>query len=99
MRLTNIQHQKIKKIINNILGSQVNIILFGSRTDDSKKGGDVDILVELSETVDNPALLAARLSVKISNIMYGRKVDIIISAPNLDLLPVHKQAHLTGIIL
>jgi hypothetical protein len=43
--------------------------LFGSRLDDGAKGGDVDPMFELPEPVDNPALLAAQLSARISRAM------------------------------
>ena len=60
-------------------------------------GGDVDILLEMSNNSKNPAWLAARISAKISRIMMGRKVDVLILAPNLKELPIHEQAKLTGI--
>jgi predicted nucleotidyltransferase len=99
MRITNKQRQGIKNIVTTIAGSQATIILFGSRVDDSKKGGDVDILVDLKSPVSNPALLAATLSAEISSLMLGRKVDVVLEAPNLNYLAVHKYAHLNGITL
>ena len=99
MRITKEQQQAIKNIITTIAGSQATGILFGSRADDSKKGGDVDILVVLKSPVTNPALLAATLSAKISRLLWGRKVDIVLQAPNLEYLPVHKYAHINGVML
>ena len=99
MRINQKQHDGIKKIVKLLAGSQAVVILFGSRVDDAKKGGDVDLLVEIPDYVDNPALLTAKLSVKISNLMFGRKVDVLLSAPNLDYLPIHKYARLNGVIL
>lgn len=99
MRISQKQHDDIKEIVSQLAGPEAVVTLFGSRVDDAKKGGDVDLLVELSNHVDNPALLSAKLSVKISNIMFGRKVDVLLSAPNLDYLPIHKYARLNGIVL
>ena len=99
MRITLIQHQAIRKIVAEIVGEDADIILFGSRVDDNKRGGDLDLLIELRFVVDNPAWLAARLSAKISRIMAGRRVDILLSAPNLVELPIHKQSKLTGVYL
>lgn len=99
MRISQKQHDDIKEIVSQLAGSQAVVTLFGSRVDDAKKGGDLDLLVELSNHIDNPALLSAELSVKISNIMFGRKVDVLLSAPNLDYLPIHKYARLNGIML
>ena len=99
MRISTKQQQDIKKIVNQLAGSQAIVTRFGSRVDDTKKGGDVYILVELADSVDSPALLASKLSVKISNLMFGRKVDVLLSAPNLDSLTIHKHARLNGITL
>ena len=66
---------------------------------DSAKGGDLDLFLELPEAVDNPAMLAAKLSAKVSRRMNGRKVDVLISAPNLKTLPIHEVAHREGKLL
>ena len=73
--------------------------LFGSRLDDNARGGDVDLLVEVDEPVDQPALLEAKLSAQVSKSMHGRKVDVIIKAPNLLELPIHSIALSEGIRL
>lgn len=49
-------------------------------------------MIELSEPVDNPALMAARMSAQVSRILQGRKVDVLLSAPNLMRLPFHDIA-------
>ena len=44
MRLTNKEQNIIQQTILNIFGKS-NIYLFGSRVDDNKKGGDIDLLI------------------------------------------------------
>jgi hypothetical protein len=58
-------------------------------------------MLELTEPVDNPALLAAKFSAKVSRLMHGRKVDVILSVPNLMLmcLPLHNLALKEGRLL
>lgn len=51
MRLSNRLCQIIKSSINESFGD-VNIYLFGSRTDDSKFGGDIDIAIETNISRD-----------------------------------------------
>jgi len=99
MRLTENQIQIIRQLACQIAGEQVRVRLFGSRLDDTALGGDIDLMLELPEPVDNPALLAAQMSAKISRAMHGRKVDILLSAPNLMHLPIHDIAFKEGKLL
>ncbi len=66
---------------------------------DDARGGDVDLMLELDEAVAEPAQLAARLAVRVSRAMDGRKVDVLVKAPNLLLLPIHAVALAEGIRL
>ncbi len=99
MRITQIQREAIRKITAEVVGDDAVVTLFGSRVDDNKRGGDLDLLVELPHAIDNPAWLAARLSARISRLMAGRSVDVLLSAPNLMNLPIHEQAKLEGVRL
>lgn len=55
MRLTPTQIATIKDATAEIFGDDARVWLFGSRADDSRRGGDVDLMVETAETPDNPA--------------------------------------------
>lgn len=99
MRLTDDQTQAIRQLVRQIAGNQARVRVFGSRLDDTAHGGDLDLLLELAEPVDNPALMAARLSAQVSRAMDGRKVDVLLSAPNLMRLPIHDMAFKEGQLL
>ena len=99
MRLTDHQAQSIRQLALQVAGSHARVRLFGSRLDDSARGGDLDLMLELPEPVANPALLAARLSAQVSRLMHGRKVDVLLSAPNLMRLPIHDMAFKEGKLL
>lgn len=64
MRLTSDQTQIIRQLAREVAGDQSLVRVFGSRLDDAARGGDVDLLVEIAEPVNNPALIAARLSAR-----------------------------------
>ena len=44
MRLTNSEHETLKNSVQT-LDENAQVFLFGSRVDDSKKGGDIDVLI------------------------------------------------------
>jgi predicted nucleotidyltransferase len=70
------------------------IWLFGSRLDDSKKGGDIDIAV-LSPLIHIPERMPIRRS--ILDCIGERKIDIVVSADGTD--PFFQLAVETGIRL
>jgi predicted nucleotidyltransferase len=99
MRLTDEQVQAIRYLACQVAGDRCRVRVFGSRLDDTALGGDVDLLLELMEPVDNPALMAAELSARVSRVMHGRKVDVLLSAPNLARFPIHDIALKEGQLL
>lgn len=99
MRLSPEQLQAIHNLALQVAGDGARIRVFGSRLDDTARGGDVDLMLELNAPVANPALLAAQLSAKVSRVLLGRKVDVLISAPNLRRLPIHDIAYREGVLI
>ena len=96
MRLTDHQAKAITQLAQEIAGEQAQVRVFGSRLDDDARGGDLDLMLELSEPVANPALLAARFSARVTRLMQGRKVDVLLAAPNLKRLSIHDMAYREG---
>ena len=99
MRLTAEQRHIISRIVTEELGPEAHVKLFGSRLDDEARGGDIDLLIELHQDFEHPARLSARLSVKLMRALDGRKVDVVLSAPNLETLPIHRIAREQGVEL
>jgi len=99
MRLSEAQIHAIRQCAREVAGDRARVRVFGSRLDDTARGGDLDLLVELTEPVDNPAMMAARLAGMVSRAMYGRKVDVLLSAPNLLHMPIHDIALQQGRLL
>jgi len=99
MRITEQQKKIIKQVVATSIDRDAQIILFGSRVDDTKKGGDIDLLITLAERVDHPAELSAKISAQLIRQFQGRNVDVLLSAPNLKILPIHIIARQKGIAL
>ena len=103
MRLTNQQHQAILSAARNAFGPDVKVRLFGSRTDDKRKGGDFDLYVE-SDCDDAEWLTSAKLKFLCELdqciALAGEKVDVVLSTPlHRELRPIDRVARLEGIQL
>lgn len=99
MRIAPQHIEGIRGIVREAAGRDARVRLFGSRLDDGRSGGDVDLLVQLQGPVHNPAMLAATIEARVTRLLGGRSVDVVISAPNLSHLPIHDQAERTGVLL
>lgn len=75
MRLDKEQKAALAKAIENVKGE---VYLFGSRVDDGKNGGDIDILVFSKE---NASRLAREISVKFF-MECEEKIDVIVMNPD-----------------
>ena len=92
MRLTSEQVDTIKSTAQAVLGADVQVTLFGSRVHDEQKGGDVDLMLEVQQAIAEPALMSARVAARVSRCMQGRKVDVLLKAPNLQEQAIHRIA-------
>ena len=69
MRLTDHQARAITQLAHELAGERAQVRVFGSRLDDDARGGDLDLILELSEAAASPALLAAQLSARVTRLM------------------------------
>lgn len=99
MRLTAAQMEAIRRIVREAAGEHAQVRVFGSRVRDDAKGGDVDLMVTIPGQVEYPATLSAKIAARVSRIMHGRKVDVVLDAPNLKRLPIHAVAEREGVPL
>jgi len=76
MRLSRFEIKSIKETVKEF-DPEARVYLFGSRTDDAAKGGDIDILI-VSEKIKNREKRKIRL--KIFDRMEEQKIDIISTA-------------------
>jgi predicted nucleotidyltransferase len=97
MRLTTDQIQAIRDAASSAFGDKAAVWLFGSRVDDAKRGGDIDVLVRPTPmTDDEPFAKKIRMLILLERVLGERKVDVVIEQPN-DPRPIVAVAHATGI--
>lgn len=99
MRLTDSERRSIRQVVSDLTGGRAQAIIFGSRLDDLARGGDIDLLVESPEAVDQPARLAALIGARLEAEFGEQRIDVLIDAPNLRRLPVHEIARRDGTLL
>ena len=95
MRLTADQVGAIRERIHNHLGPHAQIWLFGSRVDDTRRGGDVDLYVEPETPPDLMASL--RCKSELADTL-DLNVDLIVQQPGRDL-PIYRIARQSGVQL
>jgi len=79
MRLTEFQRKKIVDTITGQFGSNAEIYLFGSRVDDNKKGGDIDLLVAVNDNSGNLELKKIKSITGIQFAIGDQKIDLIVT--------------------
>ena len=99
MRLDNKTRRIIKSEVVGRFGVGTDVRLFGSRVDDTQRGGDIDLFVEPIQVLENRIREECRLSASLYIKLGGRKVDVLIRYAQEPLLPIHEQALRNGIIL
>jgi len=76
MRLTKHEIEQIIRVAKEIYGESVRVYLFGSRTDDTKRGGDIDLLVRTS--LEKKGVLARiRMIARLKYVLGDQKIDVI----------------------
>lgn len=99
MRLTKHQQRAIREEVTRVFGQNANVRLFGSRVDDSARGGDIDLHIESSGT---PAELLDRelqLHVRLLRRLGDRHIDVVVQGDQNPPRPIDIQARETGVPL
>jgi predicted nucleotidyltransferase len=99
MRLTHHQVEVVRETVAAMFGSTATVHLFGSRVDDAALGGDIDLLVETDEMLENRAAAASRLAAALQLRLGDQRIDVVLVDAATPLLPVHRAARREGIRL
>lgn len=101
MRLSKFEIEIIKRVATEVWGDKTLIYLFGSRTDDSKKGGDIDLFIYLAEEQKPKTIMLkkAEFLCKLDLLLGEQKIDVLVRTPYNNHLSIIKTAQLNGIEL
>lgn len=80
MRLTVYQIQNIKSTAIKIFGEGTKVFLFGSRTDDNKKGGDIDLFITPENQINEQAVFESKIKFlgQLKKLIGNRKIDVLV---------------------
>ena len=99
MRLTPEAIAIIVETVKTRLGDEAQVRLFGSRLDDSAKGGDIDLHVSVSQPLTNWVWESAQLAAKLERLLDGRKVDVRLIDASQEALPIDRIAMQERVLL
>lgn len=103
VRLSSKQIQRLKQAISTHFGENASVTVFGSRVDDSRRGGDYDFFVETTAD-DADEVIASKLKVLVdlhaSPEFEEEKIDLVVrsAVPGPDLA-IYKVAREEGVPL
>ncbi len=96
MRLTTDQIELIQTAVHDVAGSKATAWIYGSRLDDSRRGGDVDLLVQSSPQIG--LLQRARIKTRLES-QLGLPVDVLAASDEGTFSPFVTIAMAQGVRL
>lgn len=95
MRLTASQIEIIRQAAHQNFGADASVWLFGSRVDDTRRGGDVDLYIE--STQKNTLMSELRCKITLEDRL-DLHVDLTVKEPGKDK-PIYQLAKIQGVQL
>ena len=96
MRLTMFEISAIKNVFTEVFGSG-EIYLFGSRVDDNKRGGDIDLYLCPTLEFENIRSMKIEFLIKLEELIGEQKIDVIMAKDKNRL--IEQEALRTGLKL
>ena len=95
MRLLSQEVDTIRSVIHRVFGDDARVMLFGSRVDDSQRGGDIDLYVMPASFAIRQKKIEALVALK--SALGDQKIDLIIAQDATRL--IEQEALTTGVFL
>ena len=99
MRLSPDQARIVREEVAHIFGADAEVRLFGSRTDDRARGGDIDLIISLPQPQADSRQRALRLVARLQQRLGDQKIDVLVTDPQTPERRIHREALRTGVRL
>lgn len=99
MRLTPEEIEIIRDGVKHVFGAQGAVWLFGSRTDDARRGGDIDLYIEAPCSHEQAVIREGLLYAYLLRRLGEQRIDIVVHPSDTEPRPIDRQARQTGIRL
>jgi predicted nucleotidyltransferase len=99
MRLSEFEKESIKSLASRHFGTDVQVFLFGSRTNDQQRGGDIDLFIRKNN--GEPLKIRAKINFITDLILLigDQKIDVVLDNPDFKNSVFYKNINQTGIQL
>lgn len=99
MRLEPAQVATIKRLVRATYGERASIRLCGSQLDDRRRGGDIDLMVEIPPEAERPLASELDLRRHLSEALDDRKVDLVVHVAGREPHAIVRIARRDGVLL
>lgn len=99
LRLTPQQIRIIKEEAVRSFGPGAEVRLFGSRTNDALRGGDIDLLVIAPEPIPERERKRIHFVARMQMRLGDQPIDVLVLDPEVKRSPIHESALATGVAL
>jgi len=98
MRLTDRECGVIKDEVRSCFGASARAMLFGSRVNDQKRGGDIDLLIRPAHGLDSAFQRKVEFLVHLKSRIGDQRIDVVVALPD-DERPIVHIAEAEGVLL
>ena len=97
MRLSARSAAIITELARKHFGIDASVYLFGSRTDNASRGGDIDLYIEVPQELSEKFRIEKAFSADLQRTLGEQKIDVIVRDGQSALLPIHVEALNNGV--
>ncbi len=101
MRLSKREREIIRTAVRESFGADARVLLYGSRVDDTRRGGDIDLYIETGLSFQDSFEARTRLALLLQERLDEQRIDILVRHRDMqgDPSPIYRVARERGVPL